>query len=93
MQSGACQNGTWVFGVAKCGCEEGVDQIGNSIIAAPSGEVVAASTTLGHELTIARCDLNLTKSYKSTVFNFAKHREPQAYGLIVERKGAIPPPQ
>jgi predicted amidohydrolase len=93
MQSGAYQNGTWVVGVAKAGCEEGVDQIGNSIIVAPSGEIVAACTTLGDELAIARCDLDLTKSYKSTVFNFAKHREPQAYGLIVERKGAIPPPK
>jgi hypothetical protein len=93
MQSGAYQNGTWVVGVAKAGCEEGVDQIGNSIIVAPSGEIVAACTTLGDELAIARCDLDLTKSYKSTVFNFAKHREPQAYGLIVERKGAIPPPE
>jgi predicted amidohydrolase len=93
MQSGAYQNGTWVVGVAKAGCEEGVDQIGNSIIVAPSGEIVAACTTLGDELAIARCDLDLTKSYKNTVFNFAKHREPQAYGLIVERKGAIPPPE
>jgi predicted amidohydrolase len=93
MQAGAYQNGTWVVGVAKCGCEEGVDQIGNSIIAAPSGEIVAACTTLGDELAIARCDLDLTKSYKSTVFNFARHREPHAYGLIVERKGAVPPPE
>jgi len=93
MQSGAYQNGTWVVGVAKAGCEEDVDQIGNSIIVAPSGEIVAACTTLGDELAIARCDLDLTKSYKSTVFNFAKHREPQAYGLIVERKGAILPPE
>ena len=93
MQAGAYQNGTWVVGVAKAGCEEGVDQIGNSIIAAPSGEIVAACTTLGDELAIARCDLDLTKSYKSTVFNFARHREPQAYGLIVERKGAVPPPE
>jgi predicted amidohydrolase len=93
MQAGAYQNGTWVVGVAKCGCEEGVDQIGNSIIVAPSGEIVAACTTLADELAVARCDLDLTKSYKSTVFNFAKHREPQAYGLIVERKGAIPPPE
>jgi predicted amidohydrolase len=93
MRAGAYQNGTWVVGVAKAGCEEGVDQIGNSIIVAPSGEIVAACTTLGDELAIARCDLDLTKSYKSTVFNFAKHREPQAYGLIVERKGAIPPPE
>jgi predicted amidohydrolase len=93
MQSGAYQNGTWVVGVAKCGCEEGVDQIGGSVIVAPSGEVVAACTTLGEELAIARCDLDLTKSYKNTVFNFARHREPQTYGLIVERKGAVPPPE
>jgi predicted amidohydrolase len=93
MQAGAYQNGTWVVGVAKCGCEEGVDQIGNSIVVAPSGEIVAACTMLADELAVARCDLDLTKSYKSTVFNFAKHREPQTYGMIVERKGAIPPPE
>jgi predicted amidohydrolase len=93
MQAGAYQNGTWVVGVAKAGCEEGVDQIGNSVIVAPSGEIVASCTTVGDELAIARCDLDLTKSYKGTVFNFAKHREPQAYRLIVERKGAILPPE
>ncbi|AWB35241.1 N-carbamoyl-D-amino-acid hydrolase [Orrella marina] len=89
MQAGAYQNGTWVVGVAKAGHEEGVDQIGNSIIVAPSGEIVGACSTLGDELAIARCDLDLTQSYKNTVFNFAMHREPHAYGLIVERKGAI----
>jgi N-carbamoyl-D-amino-acid hydrolase len=92
MQAGAYQNGTWVVGVAKAGDEEGVPQIGNSIVVAPSGEIVAACTTLGDELAVARCDLDLTLSYKNTTFNFARHREPQAYGLIVERKGAIPPP-
>lgn len=89
MQAGAYQNGTWVVGVGKGGCEEGVDQIGNSIIVAPSGEIVGACSTLGDELAIARCDLDLTLSYKNSVFNFAKHREPHAYGMIVERKGAI----
>jgi predicted amidohydrolase len=92
MQAGAYQNGTWVVGVAKAGNEEGVMQIGNSIIVAPSGEIVAACSTVGDELAIARCDLDLTLSYKTTTFNFARHREPQAYGLIVERKGAVPPP-
>jgi N-carbamoyl-D-amino-acid hydrolase len=92
MQAGAYQNGSWVVGVAKAGDEEGVMQIGNSVIVAPSGEIVAACSTLGDELAIARCDLDLTISYKTTTFNFAKHREPQAYGLIVERKGALPPP-
>jgi predicted amidohydrolase len=92
MQSGAYQNGTWVVGVAKAGREEGCDLIGNSLIIAPSGETVGASTTLGDELAVARCDLDLCNSFKNTTFNFAKHREPQHYGLIVERKGAILPP-
>jgi len=91
MQSGAYQNGTWVVGVAKAGNEEGVEQIGNSIIVAPSGEIVAAATTTGDELAIARCDLDLTASYKNTTFNFARHREPEQYRMIVERKGAVPP--
>jgi hypothetical protein len=91
MQSGAYQNGTWVVGVAKAGSEEGVEQIGNSIIVAPSGEIVGACTTTGDELAVARCDLDLTASYKNTTFNFARHREPDQYRMIVERKGAVPP--
>lgn len=92
MQAGAYQNGTWVVGVAKAGNEEGVMHMGQSQIIAPSGETVAMCTTLGDELAVARCDLDLTASYKTTTFNFAVHRQPQAYGLIVERKGAILPP-
>lgn len=91
MQSGAYQNGTWVVGVAKCGEEEGVMMIGQSAIIAPSGEIVAQSHTLGDELVVATCDLDLCNSYKENVFNFAVHRQPLHYGLIVERKGAIPP--
>ena len=92
MQAGAYQNGCWVVGVAKAGCEEGVDQLGDSMIVAPSGEVVAKAQTLGDEIVLASCDLSLTESYKNTIFNFAAHREPRAYRLIVERKGAVPPP-
>ncbi len=91
MQAGAYQNGTWVVGVAKCGREEGCDMIGQSQIIAPSGETVAMCTTLGDELCVARCDLDLTRSYKDTVFNFAKHRRPEHYRMIVDRTGAIPP--
>jgi N-carbamoyl-D-amino-acid hydrolase len=92
MQAGAYQNGCWVVGVAKAGTEDGVRQIGNSMIVAPSGEIVAACSSEDDELAIARCDLDLTLSYKHTTFDFARHRQPQAYGLIVERTGAIPPP-
>ena len=91
MQAGAYQNGTWVVGVAKCGREEGVDQIGQSQIIAPSGETVAMAATLADELVVARCDLDLCRSYTSTVFDFARHRRPEHYRLIVERTGATPP--
>jgi predicted amidohydrolase len=87
MQAGAYQNGTWVVGVAKGGMEEGVDQIGGSCIVAPSGEIVAACTTKGDELALARCDLDLCNSFKETTFNFDVHRQPDAYRRIVERKG------
>jgi len=91
MQAGAYQNGTWVVGVAKCGVEEGVMQIGQSAIIAPSGEIAAHATTLADELVVAACDLDATRSYKSTIFNFERHRQPEQYHLIVERRGAIPP--
>jgi N-carbamoyl-D-amino-acid hydrolase len=91
MQAGAYQNGTFVVGVAKGGDEEGVPAIAGSAIIAPSGEIMAQAATLGDELIVARCDLDLTKSYKETVFNFARHRQPQEYRLITERTGAIPP--
>ncbi|MGJ4925881.1 N-carbamoyl-D-amino-acid hydrolase [Bradyrhizobium sp. HKCCYLS2038] len=87
MQSGAYQNGTWVIGVAKGGIEEGVDSIAGSCIIAPSGEIVAACATKGDEIALARCDLDLCSSYKQTIFNFDVHRQPAAYGMIVERKG------
>lgn len=91
MQAGAYQNGTWVVGVAKAGVEEGVMHIGQSQIIAPSGETVAMCSTLGDELAIARCDLDRTVPYKSTVFNFARHRRPEHYKMIVERTGAKAP--
>ena len=91
MQAGAYQNATWVVGVAKCGREEGCDMIGQSAIIAPSGEIVAMCATLGDELATARCDLDAARSYKETVFNFARHRRPEHYRLIVDRTGAEPP--
>ncbi len=91
MQGGAYANATWVVGVAKCGVEEGCEMIGNSSIIAPTGEVVAQALTQDDELVIARCDLDLCKSYKASTFNFARHREPSQYGFITARKGAEPP--
>jgi predicted amidohydrolase len=65
--------------------------VGQSAIIAPSGEIVAQAVSLEDEVIAARCDLDLGKRYRETIFDFAKHREPEAYRLIVERKGAVPP--
>jgi Predicted amidohydrolase len=91
MQAGAYQNGTWVVGVAKGGTEEGVPSLADSMIVAPSGKVVARAGGDGDELIVHRCDLDAGKSYKTTTFNFAVHRQPDQYRLIVERKGAQDP--
>ncbi len=91
MQAGAYQNGCWVVGVAKAGVEEGVRQIGQTVIVAPSGEIVAKSATLGHELISFRCDLDLVKPYKERLFHFANNRRIEHYGLIASQTAAIAP--
>ncbi|MGH6924426.1 MAG: N-carbamoyl-D-amino-acid hydrolase [Propylenella sp.] len=92
MQAGAYQNSTWVVGTAKCGNEEGSVMIGESVIVAPSGEIAARAVTQEDEVITARADLDMGSRYGKTIFDLARHREPEHYRLIVERKGAIPPP-
>ena len=92
MQAGAYQNATWVVGVAKAGFEEGYNMIGQTCIVAPSGEIVAQCATTGDELVVRKCDLDFARPYRADIFNFAAHRRPEHYRLIVERTGAIPPP-
>ena len=91
MQAGAYQNSTWVVGTAKCGVEEGSLMIGQSAIVAPSGEIVAVSVSLEDEVITARCDLELGRRYRETIFDLARHRQPEHYRLIVERKGPVLP--
>ncbi|MCZ6729573.1 MAG: N-carbamoyl-D-amino-acid hydrolase [SAR324 cluster bacterium] len=91
MQAGAYQNGTWVVASAKAGREDGVDMMGGSCIIAPTGEIVAMSSTVGDELVVANCDLELGDYIKNTVFNFDKHRRIEHYGLIASQTGAEPP--
>lgn len=92
MQAGAYQNATWVVGTAKCGTEEGSKMGGQSVIVAPSGEIVAQAVTVEDEVITAKCDLDMGRIYRETIFNFARHRRPEHYRLIVSRKGAVPPP-
>ena len=91
MQAGAYQNGCWVVAVGKAGVEEGVSQIGLSSIIAPSGEIVAQSSTLADELIVYDCDLDETRVYKEAMFNFAANRKPQYYLSITEQVEARTP--
>ena len=91
MQSGAYQNGTWVIGVAKGGVEEGIDSLAQSIIVAPSGQVVAQALTNDDEVIVARCDLDWCERYKGTLFDFDRYRRPEVYGRITSQRGVILP--
>ncbi|HBM11424.1 MAG TPA: N-carbamoyl-D-amino-acid hydrolase, partial [Rhodospirillaceae bacterium] len=91
MQAGAYHNACWVAAAAKCGNEEGFEMIGQSMIIAPTGEVVAQCSSLEDEVISARCDFDQAQYFKREIFNFARHRRPEAYGLITERIGAGDP--
>ncbi len=89
MQSGAYQNGTFVVGVAKGGVEEGVDSLADSSIIAPSGEILAKTSTTGDEVVTAICDLDWCNNYKNTLFDFDRYRRPEVYGRITAQRGSI----
>ncbi|MBM3597571.1 MAG: N-carbamoyl-D-amino-acid hydrolase [Alphaproteobacteria bacterium] len=85
MQSAAYQNGLWIVASAKAGREDGFDLLGHSCIIAPSGEVVALSSTLADELVPYRCDIDLAPYYKS-FHDFERNRRPDQYeGLLAAR--------
>lgn len=93
MQAGAYQNGTWVIGVAKAGLEEGIEQLGQSVVIAPSGQIVAQCITLGDEVATARIDLDYTHFYKHTLMDFERYRVPKHYQRIASQRGVTPPPK
>ncbi|MBR1135583.1 MULTISPECIES: N-carbamoyl-D-amino-acid hydrolase [Bradyrhizobium] len=90
-QAGAYQNSCWVVAVAKAGVEDGHHLIGGSLIVNPDGEIVAEAATEGDEVLVVPCDLDATRFGKQTIFDFARHRRVEHYGLITSRTGAVPP--
>jgi predicted amidohydrolase len=87
-QSMAFQNATWLVETAKCGAEDGFRMFGHSVIVAPTGEIAAKSQTEEDEVIVCNADIDLAANLKKTMFNFAAHRRPEHYRLIVERVGA-----
>jgi N-carbamoyl-D-amino-acid hydrolase len=93
LQAGAYQNSTWVVATAKCGVEDGHPLFGGSAIVAPDGEIVAEAKTEKDELLVADCDLDATSFGKQTIFDFARHRRIEHYGLITSQAGVVLPPE
>jgi len=91
VQAGAYQNATWGVAVAKAGLEDGHALFGGSLIADPNGEIVVEAKTEEDELLVHACDLDATIFGKTTIFNFARHRRVEHYGLITSRVGAEAP--
>jgi predicted amidohydrolase len=90
-QSNAYMNATWAVAVAKAGTEDGSGLIGGSCIVSPDGLIVGEAKTLDDELIVVDCDLDQCRQGKEKMFNFAQHRRPEHYGLIVETAGAVEP--
>jgi len=84
MQAGAYQNGVWAAAAGKAGVEEGAGLLNMSCIVAPTGEVVAITSTLGDEVITADCDMARCAEIRSNIFDFAKHRRPDQYGLLTQ---------
>ena len=91
MQAAAYQNGIWVIGAAKAGKEDGHGLFGGSCIVAPTGEIMAQSATLDDEVIVYDCDLDFGKNIRENMFNFAKHRRIEHYGLITSQTGVVLP--
>ncbi len=90
-QANAYMNATWAVAVAKAGDEDGSGLIGGSCIVDPNGRIVAEASTLGDEMLVADCDLDLCRQGKEKMFDFAAHRQPAHYTAITERAGIIEP--
>jgi len=59
----------------------------------PTAKLFAEAKTEEDELLIHPCDLDATVFGKKTIFDFARHRHIEHYGLITSRTGAVPPPE
>ncbi len=92
VQAGAYQNSCFAVATAKAGTEDGHELFGHSIIVNPQGEIMAQATSWDDELITADCDLDMCTLGRTTIFDFARHRRPEAYERIVQQTGSVAPP-
>jgi predicted amidohydrolase len=89
--AGGYPNACFAVATAKAGTEDGCELFGHSIIVNPQGEIVAQATSWDDALITADCTLAQCTLGRTTIFNFEKHRRPEAYRRITEQTGAVEP--
>jgi predicted amidohydrolase len=67
------------------GKDRGCDMMGHSCVIAPSGEIVALTSTLDDELLCYSIDLDATIEYKR-FFDFATYRRPECYAELAKNE-------
>jgi predicted amidohydrolase len=91
IQAGCYQNSCFAVATAKAGTEDGHELFGHSIIVNPQGEIMAQATSWDDEVIVAECDLAACVLGRTTIFDFARHRRPEAYGRITAQTGSVAP--
>ncbi len=87
LQAAAYQNTTWIAAAGKAGTEDGCHLFAGSVIVSPAGEILAQSQSEEDEVIFCQADLALADTFRQHIFNYAAHRRPEHYQLIVERTG------
>ena len=72
---------------AKAGVEDGCELIGQSVIVAPTGEIVAMTSTMGDEIIVAEYDLDRAAKARKARWNWEYNREPRHYEASVDGPG------
>lgn len=67
--------------------EEGCDLVADSTIIAPIGEVASKALSQDDELVVARCDLDLGKSYKASTVQFRETSTARALSAYTRSNG------
>ena len=66
---------------------------GNGFVLNGAKTFVAEAQTEDDELIVHACNLDDVVFGKETIFDFARHRRIEHYGLITEQTGAVEPPE
>lgn len=83
LRTRAIENGMFIVGVGKAGCERGMDHVGRSVVISPvSGRILAKAKSDGDELIVADLDLNEVTEARRRL-PFWRDRRPAEYALLV----------